>query len=40
MKEWGKRYIAYIGSLFGVDFPDRRVAVRAHDQRVPTHSAP
>ena len=28
------RYLSYIGSLFGVDFPDRRVAVRGYDQRV------
>ena len=28
------RYLAYIGSLLGVDFPDRRVAIRAYDQRV------
>ena len=28
------RYLSYIGSLFGVDFPDRRVAVRSYDHRV------
>ena len=29
IKEWGKRYLQPLAGWFGVDFPDRRVRVRA-----------
>ena len=31
IKEWGKRYLQPLAGWFGVDFPDRRVRVRAPD---------